>query len=799
MAVGTTVFRGTFGANESIGSASDAARFITISLAKYSGNTIPADANITSAVLALSNFTVWSTGTHPGYLSINSTQLLSCAGGSFTPTSQGSGAYSIPLPNSEIFRNQTSLTLWMGAENKTKLPNYWCKVQGACVFTLTVAWEQQESYTSPTAPTSVSVDSATASPGAKVSLRWSGATAGTNNPILGYQILRADSASGSYAVLATVSSSAGSGSTTVTAPTTNGATYYYKIKTLGTVSGYDSAPSSAYAALQCTFASVYEPTNVQADATNVAPGASVAISWSGARAGDNNPITGYKVYRASTADGTYELLTSVSSGDTSGSVNVTAPSTNGAAYYYKVQTVGTIGGSDSTLSTAYATVTCTYSAPSAPGNLRIGASPDAYALPGASVLLEWDASADGANNPLTGYTVYRNGTVLASGISSDVHSYSVTAHGTAGQSYTYTVVATGAYSNSVESNACFLYSYSNPTAPSTVAVSNPNPPEGIRVTLSWSGAQAGQFNAISSYNIYRSATASGTYTLVGSAAADASSARVASPDTEGTTWYYKVSAVGAISESGLSAYVAVTAAAGGGGEEYTTEEVPPAIVKRTVRMGDYDTAADGGWTLTGMKLAMPETQTRFTDVPFRANGPIDQTTLLTDGDPRYGSRDLRLTFECSEGTRMEREAIISEMVNRLHGQRVKIVLPDDPDHYLVGRVAIGVDYNDPYHAAINVRCTCEPWRYSVIEHRMQLVVTEGWQTVILFNSGRKVLVPEITVTGYNASVVLVCNGQTWVLTEGTHRLARLTLHQGNTMLSYSGSGDVLLTYREAIL
>ncbi len=96
------------------------------------------------------------------------------------------------------------------------------------------------------------------------------------------------------------------------------------------------------------------PTAVSVNATNVAPGANVTLSWSGASAGSSNAITGYQVYRSTAAAGTYSLLTSVNTSAGSGSTTVAAPTTSGSAYYYKVLTVGTVGGYNSGQSSAYA-------------------------------------------------------------------------------------------------------------------------------------------------------------------------------------------------------------------------------------------------------------------------------------------------------------------------------------------------------------------------------------------------------------------------------------------------------------
>jgi hypothetical protein len=132
--------------------------------------------------------------------------------------------------------------------------------------------------------------------------------------------------------------------------------------------------------------------------------------------------------------------------------------------------------------------------------------------------------------------------------------------------------------------------------------------------------------------------------------------------------------------------------------------------KRRILFDNYDTAVDGLWTLAACVLSEATSVTNYIDVPGRLDGPLDASTALT-GDVQYNSRTLSARLESSEGTRLEREARIDELVNRLHGQRVKIWLPDDAEHYIIGRVSVKKEYNDLAHAAVAVSAVCEPWRY----------------------------------------------------------------------------------------
>lgn len=219
------------------------------------------------------------------------------------------------------------------------------------------------------------------------------------------------------------------------------------------------------------------------------------------------------------------------------------------------------------------------------------------------------------------------------------------------------------------------------------------------------------------------------------------------------------------------------------------------MIKRVINIGDYNTA-DNLWTLTAWELGEPEPVTNFIDVPGRIKGPLDASTVLTDGEVRYGPRPLTITLESSEGTRLEREARISAMINQLHGQRVdRIILPDDPTHYVVGRVSVQRLYNDPAHGSVQVTATCEPWKYSTEETE---VVAFPISTVELVNGGLMTVIPTITVEGQDA--ILELDGRSWALSPGVYQLPDLAIPAGTLVVEVSGDAAfVSFTYREAVL
>lgn len=221
------------------------------------------------------------------------------------------------------------------------------------------------------------------------------------------------------------------------------------------------------------------------------------------------------------------------------------------------------------------------------------------------------------------------------------------------------------------------------------------------------------------------------------------------------------------------------------------------MTKRTIVLGGYDTAANG-WTLAGWQLSPAEQKTNFVE-RTGGDGSWDLSTALSDGLPRYYDRTLTVTLEHSGGDRLSREAIIRHMVNLLDGMRERIELPDDPYHYITGRLHVAREYNDPAHAAVTVTAVCGPWKYSTEELVVTLTATATEQTARLVNSGRLAVVPTLTVTGSGASVRLVYGDVSRTLSAGTYQLPDLLLTPGNHALTYTGTGSVRITYREAVL
>ena len=72
--------------------------------------------------------------------------------------------------------------------------------------------------------------------------------------------------------------------------------------------------------------------------------------------------------------------------------------------------------------------------------------------------------------------------------------------------------------------------------------------------------------------------------------------------------------------------------------------------KRTLILGEYNTAAHGLWTLNSWTLEEPELLTNMQPVPGRIKGPLDLSTALTDGRPSYGPVLFRPRWRAQRAT-----------------------------------------------------------------------------------------------------------------------------------------------------
>lgn len=215
---------------------------------------------------------------------------------------------------------------------------------------------------------------------------------------------------------------------------------------------------------------------------------------------------------------------------------------------------------------------------------------------------------------------------------------------------------------------------------------------------------------------------------------------------------------------------------------------------RGVYFGNYHTVADWGLILTAKTINPPTPKIVTVNVDGR-DGTLDLSRALT-GDIKFNDRVASFSFLVTEGSQSDREYMIHTIINALHGQRLRIIEPDFPYLYLVGECSVNNVKNTKAYGSFTVSATCEPYKYLIDEINRTIALSTTPTSVVLNNTGRKILIPTVTVSD---SALLVIGTTSVSLSEGTYKLTSLLLQPGANVVTVSGSGTVRFTYREAVL
>jgi fibronectin type 3 domain-containing protein len=340
---------------------------------------------------------------------------------------------------------------------------------------------------------------------AQVSLSWTASSGAT-----GYRVKRGTSSGGPYNQIATPVTTSYTDSAV-----SNDTTYYY-IVTAANPAGESGASTQASATPQPPVPAI--PNALMAVSGN----GQVGLSWLA-----SSGATSYNVKRSTSNGGPYSQLAN----PTTNSYTDTAV-LNGDTYYYVVSAVNSAGESGNTAQVT-GTPTAPVTAPAAPTGLSATAGDTQVSLSwtassGATSYHVMRATTDGG--PYTEIAVPITTAYIDTSVTNDTtYYYVVRAANSAGQS-----------GNSGQASATPTAPVTVPAAPAALSAT----PGNAQVALSWSAS-----GGATSYRVKRSTTSGGPYTSV---ATPTSTTYTNTGLTNGTTYYYVVTAMNAAGESGNS-------------------------------------------------------------------------------------------------------------------------------------------------------------------------------------------------------------------------------------------------------
>ncbi len=218
-------------------------------------------------------------------------------------------------------------------------------------------------------------------------------------------------------------------------------------------------------------------------------------------------------------------------------------------------------------------------------------------------------------------------------------------------------------------------------------------------------------------------------------------------------------------------------------------------MERYFILDNFNTWYDWNLILTSKSITPPEPKTNYVAIDGM-NGTLDMSEALT-GEITYNDRTITMKFWTDHGTRDEREQLLNDIRLALHGRKIKIIEPDDPDHYFYGRIKIKSEENIIPYAEFTIEATCEPWRYANEDSNRHVIVSPNESIdVVIINQGKKTITPTIAITG----AITVAYGDTSAtLSDGSYKISDLNLRRGTNVLNVSGNGAITFTYKEASL
>ena len=108
------------------------------------------------------------------------------------------------------------------------------------------------------------------------------------------------------------------------------------------------------------------------------------------------------------------------------------------------------------------------------------------------------------------------------------------------------------------------------------------------------------------------------------------------------------------------------------------------------------------------EISSPVPKTNYIDIPG-GDGILDLTESLT-GDVQYKTRTMGFTFTTLKARR-KWSSLYSDIQGYLHGQRMKIILDEDPAFYYIGRVSVDEWKSSEKYSTIAVSAEVEPYKY----------------------------------------------------------------------------------------
>lgn len=194
------------------------------------------------------------------------------------------------------------------------------------------------------------------------------------------------------------------------------------------------------------------------------------------------------------------------------------------------------------------------------------------------------------------------------------------------------------------------------------------------------------------------------------------------------------------------------------------------------------------WLKSYPQITPPSPKTKFVDVPGM-DGQLNLSKSLT-GYMHYDRRTITMEFSIL-APRDEWPEIHSDIMDRLHGADLDVILDDDPDFCYTGTAAVKKTDPQKVTSGVTILVDVEPYK-TRIEATRRAVTVSGSKTETIQGS-KKPVIPMITA---GAAMQMAFGGATYALAEGENIFPDVIIREGSNVFTFEGDGTVSLEYRE---
>lgn len=234
----------------------------------------------------------------------------------------------------------------------------------------------------------------------------------------------------------------------------------------------------------------------------------------------------------------------------------------------------------------------------------------------------------------------------------------------------------------------------------------------------------------------------------------------------------------------------------------------------SITFGDKNTWDD--WHLIPESRPLflpPDVKTKYVDIPG-ADGHKDISEALT-GEPLYENRTGDITFYVMNGYQ-EWYLLYSEIMNYLHGQKMKAFLEDDPTFYYEGRFSVNEWESDKDHSKIVISYNVSPYKIDIFSSAQDWLwdpfdfsvgiireykdVRVDGELMIEFIGSRKTYIPTFEAILDNPSSPIIL---TWSelpnvsfgIGNGRTKFPDIRIKDTTSFMNFRGNGIITIDYR----